>query len=50
MEAVEALLEARARARAEKDWAQADAVRDGLVGLGFVIEDTPQGARVTFEG
>lgn len=50
MEAVEALLEARASARGEKNWALADQVRDGLVGLGFVIEDTPQGARVTFEG
>ncbi len=49
-DAVEALLDARATARANKDWAVADAVRDGLVGLGFVIEDTPQGARVTFEG
>ena len=49
-EAVEALLEARARARAEKDWGTADGVRDGLAGLGFVIEDTPQGARVTYEG
>ncbi len=50
MEAVEALLEARALARSEKNWGVADAVRDGLVGLGFVIEDTPQGARVTYEG
>lgn len=49
-DAVEALLDARAAARAAKEWAVADAVRDGLVGLGFVIEDTPQGARVTFEG
>ena len=49
-EAVEAPLEARARARAEKDWGTADGVRDGLAGLGFVIEDTPQGARVTYEG
>lgn len=49
-EAVEALLEARALARKEKNWALADGVRDGLVGLGFVIEDTPQGARVTYEG
>ncbi len=46
-EAVDALLAARAEARAAKDWARADGVRDGLVGLGFVIEDTPQGARVT---
>ncbi|MEI3232819.1 MAG: DALR domain-containing protein [Gordonibacter pamelaeae] len=43
-EAVDALLAARADARAAKDWARADAVRDGLCGLGFVIEDTPQGA------
>ncbi len=49
MEAVEALLEARALARSEKDWARADAVRDGLTGLGFAIEDTPQGAKVTYE-
>ena len=49
-EAVDALLAARADARAAKDWARADAVRDGLCGLGFTIEDTPQGARVTYEG
>ena len=46
--AVDALLAARAEARKAKDWGRADAVRDGLSGLGFVIEDTPQGARVTF--
>ncbi len=47
-EAVDALLAARADARKAKDWGRADAVRDGLTGLGFVIEDTPQGARVTY--
>ncbi|MGN1361825.1 MAG: cysteine--tRNA ligase [Eggerthellaceae bacterium] len=47
-DAVQALLDARAAARKAKDWATADGVRDGLTGLGFVIEDTPQGARVTF--
>ena len=46
--AAEALLAARAAARTERNWAAADAVRDGLTGLGFVIEDTPSGARVTF--
>lgn len=46
-EAVEALLTARTEARAAKDWARADAVRDGLCALGFVIEDTPQGPRVS---
>ena len=49
-EALAALLEARAQARKEKNWAVADGVRDGLKELGYVIEDTPQGARVTFEG
>lgn len=49
-EAVGALLEARAAARKEKNWAVADLVRDGLTGLGFTIEDTPQGARVSYEG
>lgn len=48
--AVAHLLEARATARKEKNWAVADGVRDGLAALGFTIEDTPQGARVTYEG
>ena len=47
-EAVQALLDARAAARKEKNWALADSVRDGLAGLGFTIEDTPQGARVSY--
>ena len=47
--AVEALLAARAVARTERNWAAADAVRDGLAELGFAIEDTPQGARVTYD-
>ena len=46
-DAVEALLACRADARSRKDWALADRVRDGLCDLGFVIEDTPQGARVS---
>jgi cysteinyl-tRNA synthetase len=49
-EAVEALLAARAAARSERNWAAADIVRDGLGRLGFVVEDTPAGARVVFEG
>jgi len=46
--AVEALLAARAAARTDKNWAAADAVRDGLGRLGIQIEDTPQGARVNY--
>ncbi len=45
-EAVDALLAARTQARTDKNWALADAVRDGLKELGLVIEDTPQGPRI----
>lgn len=44
--AMAALLDARANARASKNYAVADAIRDGLSELGFRIEDTPQGARI----
>lgn len=47
-QAVDVLLAARAEARKERNFALADQVRDGLTGLGFTIEDTPQGARVTY--
>ena len=47
-EAVDALLEARAAARKEKNFITADAIRDGLSELGFVIEDTANGARVSY--
>lgn len=46
--AVDALLVARAAARSERNWAAADGVRDGLAALGFTIEDTPAGARVSY--
>ncbi len=46
IEAVDVLLDARTKARENKDWAKADAIRDGLAELGFSIEDTPQGPRV----
>lgn len=48
--AIEALLKTRAVARTEKNWSLADAVRDGLSRLGITIEDTPQGARVVYNG
>lgn len=48
--AVKALLAAREAARTEKNWGLADAVRDGLARLNFALEDTPQGARVIYNG
>ena len=42
---VDLALEQRAAARARKDFAAADAIRDQLVELGVVIEDTAQGTR-----
>jgi cysteinyl-tRNA synthetase len=41
-----ALLEARQAARKSKDFKRADALRDELKAKGWVIEDTPKGARV----
>ncbi|TAL20929.1 MAG: cysteine--tRNA ligase [Frankiales bacterium] len=38
-------VEARADARARKDWERADAVRDRLKASGIVLEDTPTGVR-----
>lgn len=46
-EAVSALIEARAQARQEKNWATADAIRDGINALGLVVEDTAAGTRIT---
>ena len=42
---VQTLLAQRADARARKDWAAADAIRDSLAAAGLTITDTPQGAR-----
>ncbi|MEJ7635938.1 cysteine--tRNA ligase [Aeromicrobium sp.] len=44
------LLEQRHEARANKDFAAADRVRDQLTAAGIEIEDTPQGARWSVKG
>ena len=41
--AIEALIAERAAARANKDYAAADAARDKLTAMGIAIEDTPDG-------
>ena len=46
-EKVKTLLEARAKARAEKNWAESDSLRDEIAALGYVLKDTKQGQQVT---
>jgi cysteinyl-tRNA synthetase len=45
-EAVQSLARERDDARAAKDWARADALRDQLVADGWLVEDTPNGTQV----
>ena len=42
-EEIEALLEKRTLARANKEWAASDAIRDQLKEMGVILEDSPQG-------
>ena len=42
---IEHKIEERNRARAEKDFATADAIRDELKAQGIILEDTPQGVK-----
>ena len=42
---VEAIIEARTNARKEKNWAEADRIRDQLKEMGIVLEDTAQGVK-----
>lgn len=44
---VSGLLEQRAEARAAKDWARADAIRDQIKQAGIEVEDTPDGPKWT---
>ncbi len=43
---IQALVDARANARKEKNWAEADRIRDELAMLGYEVKDTPQGAQI----
>lgn len=46
---IEALIEERQQARANKDWATADRIRDELKAKGIILKDTPQGVTWTKE-
>lgn len=45
-EDVQAMLEARQQARKDKDWAEADRLRDAIAAAGYVIVDTPDGPKL----
>ena len=45
--AVDLLLEVRAKAKANKDWATSDLIRNQMAELGFVVKDTKDGATWT---
>lgn len=45
---VEELIEKRNKARAEKNWAEADAIRDRLKEMNIVLKDTPTGVHWSY--
>ncbi|MBQ3006816.1 MAG: cysteine--tRNA ligase [Clostridia bacterium] len=42
---IDAMIEARTQARKDKNWAEADRIRDELKAMGIVLEDTAQGVK-----
>ncbi|MBR2675186.1 MAG: cysteine--tRNA ligase [Mogibacterium sp.] len=43
---IQALIDERQTARAEKNWARADEIRDELAAMGITLKDTPQGVQI----
>ncbi len=48
-EAVDLLLSIRAEAKAKKDWATSDLIRDRLAAMGFTVKDTKDGVEWTLQ-
>ena len=46
--AQQAMVEARARARADKQWAESDRLRDALAAEGILVKDTSDGQEISF--
>ena len=44
---MEMVLQERAKAKAEKDWAKSDFIRDRLKEIGITVKDTKEGAEWT---
>lgn len=47
---VRAMIAQRAQARADKDWAAADRIRDAIAAAGITLEDTPDGTHWSIDG
>lgn len=44
---IQAMLDERQTARAEKNWAKSDEIRDALKELGYAVKDTPKGQQLS---
>ncbi|MDQ1111215.1 cysteinyl-tRNA synthetase [Microbacterium testaceum] len=47
---VQTMITQRAQARADKDWAAADRIRDAIAAAGITLEDTPAGTHWSIDG
>ncbi|PTT21065.1 cysteine--tRNA ligase [Microbacterium sp. HMWF026] len=47
---VQTMITQRAHARADKDWAAADRIRDAIAAAGITLEDTPAGTNWSIDG
>jgi cysteinyl-tRNA synthetase len=47
---VQTMIAQRAQARADKDWAGADRIRDAIAAAGITLEDTPAGTHWSIDG
>jgi cysteinyl-tRNA synthetase len=47
---VQTMITQRAEARAQKDWAAADRIRDAIAAAGITLEDTPAGTHWSIDG
>jgi cysteinyl-tRNA synthetase len=46
---IQELIERRQQARKEKNWKEADEIRDKLKEMGITLQDTPQGVKVVYD-